>query len=528
MVRVLIRLKWRLLVNGFKKQTVGGFVYVMIAIAGLAFAALITDFLVNGGEEWTLGQRSDVAIAGLGVLTLLWFFLPLLNANTDGTLEPSRFVLLPLTPRKAVPGMLLSSFVGIAPWVTLIPVVSLAVHGPTALSRALLVIVLITQTLFCVLAARLSTTMMAGLLQDRRTKDVSSTIMTIVAATAGIGFQLLIRAGRTYVTWPRVESAADVLAWTPLGIGGRAVTAAYEGHLARSLGWYAGLVVMLAVVGWVWWRMTARNLTTIAPGRKRDAAAHSRLTPRWLPSATSPARAVMAREFRYLARHPAARAEMLMSTMLMVAMAVGPLVFGAVANREPRFVIGAATAVAAVGLSSTNVLGMDAKASWGDALGTTYPIVLTGKAMARGLLGMVLALVVGVIVSTYTGGWIYLLAVPFVAAGAGACFLSVGMIASLLNPMPLPDQAPGDPFSQPQGQGCLAGLISLVAVLAGWLIAIPIAAMTVVATVFSPLALIVVCPLALAYGWIVWRIALRILDDRATARLPELVNQLSR
>jgi hypothetical protein len=301
----------------------------------------------------------------------------------------------------------------------------------------------------------------------------------------------------------------------PLNLGGRALSDALTGRLASAALGVAGAAGLVVVLGAAWWALLARELTSstvdaTGPPRRRTGL-----------RARTPVPAVAVRELRYLWRHPVARTNTITSVFL-AGMAVLPLRAGG----GPGSVLGAAAVVAAVGLSCLNVLGVDGRAAWSDAMATDLATVLRGKILARALLAGALVGPAALVVAGRGGGWAYLPAVPFLAAGGFGVIAGFGAFASVAVPVPFPDAAGGSPWRSSPGQGCVTSLLSMALFAAAGVACLPLVVGAAVGVATSGWALATVAALAPAYGWLAWRVGLGVALRRARGRTPELLAAL--
>ncbi|OFT43149.1 hypothetical protein HMPREF3160_03130 [Arthrobacter sp. HMSC06H05] len=119
MVAQLIKLRWRLFVNGLirnKWQLFGvilGGLYMgfLLVIGALALAAMTP-------EDAPFAQMIVVTLSALVVLG--WTVVPAFFTGMDGAMEPQRFALFPISAGRLAPGLLLAGFIGVPGVATLI------------------------------------------------------------------------------------------------------------------------------------------------------------------------------------------------------------------------------------------------------------------------------------------------------------------------------------------------------------------------------------------------------------------------
>ena len=110
MALTLVRLRWALTVNQWRRSV---FTLVMSVLGGLYFltmAAFLILGLVTGlpGEDTQF--RGVVTVLLTSALVLAWTMLPPLVTGVDATLDPRSFQLYPISPGTLVRGLLLSAF----------------------------------------------------------------------------------------------------------------------------------------------------------------------------------------------------------------------------------------------------------------------------------------------------------------------------------------------------------------------------------------------------------------------------------
>jgi hypothetical protein len=92
---------------------------------------------------------------------------------------------------------------------------------------------------------------------------------------------------------------------------------------------------------------------------------------------------------------------------------------------------------------------------------------------------------------------------------------------------PLPDDASNLWAVQGTGQGCLVGVVQMVAFAAQGMLMLPLVALVVVGLVVWTPALFLVCPLAIVYGGWLWRVGLGLGAAWLDNHQPELLAALS-
>jgi len=269
-------------------------------------------------------------------------------------------------------------------------------------------------------------------------------------------------------------------------------------------------------------------LTTAEPAARRRARQPAGLFPRPLRRLLPADQrgAVAAKELRYLARHPRLRVAWVVSCLLGLAL----VVFVAVTDglRHPWMVLASLAMAFLASQNSLNQFGFDGPAYWTQvAAGADPRGDLTGRNLASLLSGMVTTAVLSLLLAAVTGGWLY---VPVaLCLGLGVLGLSLGVadVVSVRFAYPLPEDASNLWAVQGTGQGCLVGVVQMVAFAVQSVLVAPLVAVVVAGLVAWPPALVLVCPLAIGYGVFLWRVGLGLGASWLGGHQPELLAALS-
>jgi ABC-2 type transport system permease protein len=152
---------------------------------------------------------------------------------------------------------------------------------------------------------------------------------------------------------------------------------------------------------------------------------------------------------------------------------------------------------------------------------------LTGRNLASMVTGMAATTALALVLAVVTGGWLYVPVVLCLGLGVLALSLGVADVVSVRFAYPLPEDASNLWAVQGTGQGCLVGIVQMLAFAAQGLLLLPLLALVAVGlTLWTP-ALVLVCPLAVAYGFLLWRVGLRLGASWLDGHQPELLAALS-
>jgi ABC-2 type transport system permease protein len=527
----LVGLRLALLRNGLRRsswpQQVG---LALGALAGLplAFGGFLLLALVPRAEP-----RAGLLLVE-GVFLLLfcgWGLFPLLSFAGDASLDPSRLALLPLRPRELVAGLSLAACIGVAPLCTLVAlggaVVGFGTLGP---GLVLVVAAVLVQFALCIVGSRALLTALSRQLRSRRARDL---VIVLVSVTA-LGFNLALQVGARLAErlersdLEALRPAARVLGWLPTGLAARALVDGGQGRLLAATAELAGATLAVLVLGWWWWHSLQRVLTTAEPAARGRARQPAGLFPRPLRSLLPADQrgAVAAKELRYVARHPRLRVAWVISSLLGLAL----VVFVAISDGlgHPWMVLASMSMAFLTAQNSLNQYGFDGAAYWTQVVAGADPRGdLVGRNLASMATGLLTTAVLAVALAAVTGGWLYVPVALCLGAGVLALSLGVADVVSVRFAYPLPEDATNLWAVQGTGQGCLVGLVQMAAFAAQGVLVAPLAALVVAGLVAWTPALVLVCPLAIAYGVFLWRVGLGLGASWLRGHQPELLAALS-
>jgi ABC-2 type transport system permease protein len=470
----------------------------------------------------------DLSVVLFAGLLAGWVVLPILTFGSDDLLDPARLALLPLTRRQLLTVMGVGALVGVAPIATTVAALGLLPatgSDPASYVVALLSVVLLLA--LCVSASRATAAALSGLLRSRRGRDLG----VVLAALVGLSFQLInpllqVESSRGDAGEDAFHGLAGPLRWTPPGL----LATAPGRSLPAALG---SLLVAAAVVGAllvVWERSVRRSLerAEITGSRRRRGTA---LAPRGVPVPAGRVGAIMAKDLRYLVREPRRLVAVVTAVLLPVAVVLGPLALSG--GRPSR---GLVFVVCGIGMLSplsggSNRFGLDGSATW-----LLLSSATDRRDARRDLLGGDLAiaavtcpalLLIAGLLAAVTGGWAYL--PPALGIAFGLLGIGVGLsgLVSVTAPFAVPPSQ--NAFGAGgAGQGCTAGLLTVVALLAEMAVCLPLLGLLLPALLVPSMtfgvALLVVGP---AYGLAVGTILRRTAARRWADRAPEVLQVLA-
>jgi ABC-2 type transport system permease protein len=527
----LVGLKLALLRNGLRRSNWPQQVALALgALAGLplAFGGFLLLALVPRAEP-----RAGLLLVEVVFLLVFcgWGLFPLLSFAGDASLDPSRLALLPLRPGQLVAGLSLAACVGVAPLCTLVAlcgaVVGFATLGPGVV---LVVAAVLVEFALCIVGSRALLTALSHQLRSRKARDL---VIVLVSVTA-LAFNLVLQVGARLAE--RLERSdlealrplVRSIGWLPPGLAARALVHGGQGRLAVATAELAGAALAVVVLGWWWWRSLDRVLTTAEPAARRRARPPAGLFPRplrrLLPADERGAAA--AKELRYLVRHPRLRVGWVISCLLGLALvAFVTLTEGL---QHPWIVLASQTMAFLAAQNSLNQFGFDGPAYWTQvAAGADPRGDLTGRNLATMLTGTLATAGLALVLAAVTGGWLYVPVALCLGVGVLALSLGVADVVSVRFAYPLPEDASNLWAVQGTGQGCLVGVVQMVAFAAQGILLLPLAALVLAGLVLWPPALVLACPAAIVYGAWLWRVGLGLGAAWLNGHQPELLTALS-
>lgn len=316
-------------------------------------------------------------------------------------------------------------------------------------------------------------------------------------------------------------------------------TAARGGSLQVAALELAGAAAAVLLLAWWWYASLRRVLTTVEPsGRPQQVGNAARSTwgspdpsaglfPRAVRGLPLDRRgAVAAKDLRYFARHPRLRVLWLTAAVFAVVLPG----FLLLSHDGPRKLaaLGALASLYMLNSSALNQFGPDGPAYWVNVVaGGSSRADLVGKNLALALPGFALVAVVSIALSAAGGGWLYLPVTLCLAAGILGIILGVANYVSIRFPFALSNVSTNVWASQGTGVGCAIGLVQLLAMAIEGALMLPLGILLVVGLAAWSPALAILCPVAVAYGYTLWRLGVGLGTEWLDAHQPELLAALS-
>ncbi|MBG6068872.1 ABC transporter permease [Micromonospora ureilytica] len=540
--RHFVRLKLRVMGNNFRGQGWRIAMFVGGALLGLWFAASGFFLFAAPGLTGNGTYAVLIAAAGGGLLVLGWLLLPLVFFGVDETLDPARFALLPLPRRTLVTGLFAAALISVPALAVLIASFGLVLTAWSlgGWSAGLVAVVgVLAGLLLCVAASRAVTSAFATMLRSRRVRDLAAVLLAVTAALLG-PLQVFGLAALREADWTRLTGVATVIGWTPLGAPWTVGIDVAQGRV-----WAAPVKLLITVVALgallAWWSRSIESAMVgaasagKAPVRRGVAGgAVAQLFPRVAGWAHRDRfGALVAREARYWWRDARRRANLITIAVVGIFVPVMINVTGgdfaamgdegltsAASDSSPVVVtismlfVGVLAAV-----TLANQFGFDGSAYAANVVaGVPGRVELRARMTAFSLYVLPMLGVVAVVLSVLLGrpGWIGLTIGSLVATyGAG---LAVNSLVSVLGAYSLPETS--NPFAMNSGAGLAKGLLTLLAMLASAVAAVP---MVVAAALLGDAWLWLALPVGAAYGLGAALLGAYLAGDVLDRRQPELL-----
>jgi ABC-2 type transport system permease protein len=488
-----VRLKLRLMGNGFRGQAWRVVAFVFGLLFGLVIAGLaVLGLAASSAAPLEVGYI--VAAYTGGIVVLGWTLVPLLFFGVDETLDPARFALLPIRRATLTRGMLAAAFIGVPALATLIATSGLAVSA--GIRFGLLGVVtglagVVAGLVLGVVASRAVTSAFASLLRSRRVRDLAAVLIALLATSIG-PLQWAILAAVANGTMELALKIANVIAWTPFGapyvIAFDIASGRWDLAAAR-----AGITVATILLLFWWWSRTIESamLATSSNGsaRARKAGAGGGAVRALIPgpiramTRPGPFSAIMAREARFWWRDGRRRAA-LVSILMASAVLPVALTFSSTvdAGRSPSvtglsgagFSFAVSMAGTMGGLLLGNQFGYDGSAYAAHLLSRVRGRTeLLARAAAVAVTAVPVQVAVAVAVAALSGRIAQLPAGLGVLAASFGAAVACSSILSVFAAYPLPENT--NPFAMNTGGGTAKGMLALLAFIGTLIVSMPIA-----------------------------------------------------
>jgi ABC-2 type transport system permease protein len=530
LVRHFVRLKLTILANRIRSQSVIGTIgYFAMWAAGLLGG------LIGGLAIFGLGRLTDepgiALVVGYVLAFLGWMIVPPSLSALDETLDPRRFELLPIAPRRLTLGLLAAAAVTPGGLGTLVGLLVATVGSfPEWQLIPAIVVAVAVELMICLVIARLVTTLLSNLLSSRRARELVTLGLALTIGLVALLPSLLDDPG----SGPEIEITitslewVEGMVWLPPGALASSVAMASEGRYLESIGLLVYGMAATALIGLAWSGSVRRMLTT-APssgrrGRRRDDVGRTlALMPSWL-RVGGPVGGLASKELRYLVRDNRVRSQLIGSLVPIVAIAF--VSRGGIGDSEfaPFLATGIAFLIVLGVLA--NQFGFDGGSFWAYVV-SPAPLssVVRGKNLGWGIVAVPPVDVAALALGAWSGDFSYVAAAVLAGVGVLLVATAIGNFTSIYGAFRIPET---NLFGSKGASGVVffAVIISMFA--SGGLL-LPLAALVVLPTIWvGPPGATVGALAGLGYATVIYLVAMRLTGPLLVERQQELLEKIDK
>ncbi len=526
MVAAILSLRWRILVNQFRRD----WWRLLFVGVGAIWSISIVPALVVGSaalSQNSFGVKEGALVALATILAVGWVVVPLLATGVDDSLEPARFAPWGIEAKRLMPGLTIAAFTSIPAilFIAVALIMAASWRGESKQTEVLFVAVVgaLLTALTWVFSARVATLWAVRLLTTRAAKVLVRASVGVAGVVVAAAIVRVRADGLDSLLEYEFATLLSQLARTPLGAGLAAPSFIVTGDPWGAV-WRLAVVAAWALLLHRAWRDGVAHVlvhpTARGSGvrRHRDAILVSaqRTGRIWshIPPVTKAVLARTARSWRTDPRY----------IMQLVGAVILPVMIGGLALTfaGDTHVWMAALPVAlgvTIGWGRHNDLAYDSSGSWLDIVsGVRGSDILAGRLLAVALWAGPAVVAASVAASGLAGRWDVLPAVAATALGTLGVALGVASITSVLLPYRVP--APGDsPFGSDVGSigASLVGQVvsSIGTGLVVPFIVAPLAFSFVWGGVWWPICIVWAPLLGGVFAWWGTRLGGRLYDARA-------------
>lgn len=465
MVGVLIRMKLAVLRHSLRGRRA-----LQVVLGGLVGLIAGVATMLLGLLRFESPEASVNILAGLLALWMVgWVLGPIITGGSDETLRAEHFTLLPLRPRRVAVGMLAVSFIGVPPLATLIAFLGLLLYGLT-LGGVPALVGVVFAVLLLVLVVLLSRTMLAAvgaLVTSRKGRDLGILLIALLGFS-GLGVNYVLNSLGPALIQGQAGGLATVLRVLPTGWGPLAVRAGAENDWGTVGLLFAGMLVLLAVLGFGYAALLVRRTTTPAytgGSRRRGEASGGSVRRGFLPATRIGA--VASKELRTWVRDSRRRLALASTIVVGIVLVAVPALSsqgsedgGPNLNTAPYLAL-VVTVFAC--LQAGNLYGFDGSALWQTLVTPKAERVdVRGRQWGWLLLVAPLSIVLAVVMPAVFGrasAYPWVLGITPALLGGGAGLLA---LLSVFAAYPVPDQRTNsNPFASGGRPGCARGALQV-------------------------------------------------------------------
>ncbi len=476
MVAHLMRMKLAITVNGWKRSTA----QLVLSILFMAYLLFVLVMLAIGAwfmPELDVQTRGTVLVLVGTVAVLGWIVIPVFFTGVDLTLDPANFATYGIPTRSLVVGLTMAGLVTIPGAATLLGFLASTLAWRDAAGPMLLaVLTTVLGAVFCLCISYAVTGLLAGITGQRRIREIMSIAVFVPIMLSGVFISGIAESIEAMMA--QLPEVARTLGWTPLGSFTAAPWALAEGRIGPALlqtliclVWVAGAVLLWQVA--VDRSYAKGRGTGGAPARTQAGLGLLGRFP------GTPAGAIAARSMIYWLKDPRYSASLVVLPLLLVLF----WFMGFQSGDYGMFL--------AVGPITGFMLGYSISADIsydGSAFALHVTSGVSGRDDRVGRVGSLLSWAVPVtllftVVTVWMAGAWELLP-GLIGIGIGSLLTGAGVSALVSARFIYPVPPPGaSPFATPEGGAVRMMLVSLGAMIAVGLLALPELILYVVAVV---------------------------------------------
>ena len=349
-----MRLRGKLTWRRFTKETgrIIGLIIGLIFFLPMTLSAGVGSWFgyTHAPDQWPFQILGFVLVG----LWMAWITLPLIVASLSDSIDLDNLLIYPLTRRDIVLSNILGTLFDYQTYIALPLFVAIVIGfgGFASLSNPasslqmlpLLIVVCVVGYGLMVTSSQLLLTLLGGILQSRRTRDVAFVLLSLFGFSCWAISQIVPRLMDGLVDFADLDAEQlaawrplDVMQWLPTGALAKAVEqVTLDNWLSGGL-WVAYALVWLFALGWAWGALLERLLTgqgfllgggegkvESGKGKEKDWGLG------WLSGVVSAeTRFIAAKELKALWRTPQRRIGLLQAFLMPLVFIVLPFIQGA-------------------------------------------------------------------------------------------------------------------------------------------------------------------------------------------------------
>lgn len=545
-LRWLFWLRWKVFTRGFARSiwSAVGSIFLFLFVLGFAGSAAVGTFFAY--RFLPVPANTEVLFLVLTAVYFLWILLPLLEYTVNEGLDVSKLIQFPLTRAELMASLLFSTLLDI-PTIGLLLVFAAVVAG-WAVSVPVGILAFFAMLIFYVQVIGISQLVLAVLmrtLQSRRFRDLSIIIIAVFSSSCYLIQQFVLGGTRLQHFYQSLQSGSfsPYLQWLPPGMAARSIQQAALGNWGTSFAALGLLLVVTAVVLYLWQVVLESSLSTPEAGgttrrrqRRQPAAALSvgvgaetAGTTLWGRLIPPQILAIAGKDLKYFWRDPQLKVVMFQSLIYVAIFILGPLL-----NPNKARLGGSGYTLYITPLIvflftitlSLNSLGLERQSLTTLFLFPVKPErILWGKNLAVLALGLGELVILIILAAFLSRAWNLVLPVLAIALAGMGITLGCGNFTSVYFPQYMRQMQRGFRATGQSSQGgCLRGVVSLVMLGVTAILLIPVGVALILPVIFNVQWIWVISiPLALLYGITFHQVVTRLVAPRIIERVPEIL-----